>query len=114
LMVQPNAPRFFREGDLIEFTVKVSNQSDAPQKGTVRLSFADALTDKAVDAALGNTKNEQQFDIPAKESRGFSWRLKVPDDMGFVTYKAVASTGKLADGEEGGLPVLGRRILVTE
>jgi hypothetical protein len=114
LMVQPNPPRFLREGDLLEFTVKVSNQSETAQKGTVRLTFADARTDKSVDADLSNTKNEQLFDIPAKESRSFSWRLKVPDDMGFVTFKAVASTGKLSDGEEGGLPVLSRRILVTE
>ena len=27
LMVQPNPPRFLREGDVLEFTVKVSNQS---------------------------------------------------------------------------------------
>ena len=27
LMVQPNPPRFLREGDTVEFTVKVSNQS---------------------------------------------------------------------------------------
>ena len=26
LMVQPNPPRFLREGDALEFTVKVSNQ----------------------------------------------------------------------------------------
>ena len=35
LMVQPNPPRFLREGDKIEFTVKVSNQSPTIQKGTV-------------------------------------------------------------------------------
>jgi hypothetical protein len=34
--------------------------------------------------------------------------------MGFLTYKAVGSTGRLSDGEEGYLPVLPRRILVTE
>jgi hypothetical protein len=34
--------------------------------------------------------------------------------MGFLTYKAVGSTGRLSDGEEGFLPVLSRRILVTE
>src|SRR5204862_6108241 len=28
LMLQPNPPRFLREGDTIEFSVKVSNQSD--------------------------------------------------------------------------------------
>src|SRR4051794_40175841 len=114
LMVQPHPPRFLREGDALEFTVKVSNQSDHPQKGTVRLSLADARTDQSVDAALGNTEATKPFEIPAKESRSFAWRLKVPDGMGLLTYKAIGSTGKPADGEEGFLPVLARRVLVTE
>jgi hypothetical protein len=114
LMVQPNPPRFLREGDTIEFTVKVSNQSSVKQTGTVRLTLADARTGKSVDVALGNAATEEDFTIPAKESRSYAWRLKVPDDMGFLTYKAVASTGPLSDGEEGYLPVLSRRVLVTE
>jgi uncharacterized protein YfaS (alpha-2-macroglobulin family) len=114
LMVQPHPPRFVREGDLIEFTVKVTNRAETAQKGVVRLTLADAQSGRSVDAALGNTANEKPFDIPAKESRTFSWRLRVPDDMGFLTYKAVAATGKLSDGEEGHLPVLSRRVLVTE
>ncbi len=57
---------------------------------------------------------ELNFDIPAKESRSFSWRIKVPDGAPFLAYKAVASTGRLSDGEEGYLPVLSRRIFVTE
>jgi hypothetical protein len=44
LMCQPNPPRFLREGDEIEFTAKISNQSDKPQQGQARLSFADAAT----------------------------------------------------------------------
>ncbi len=40
LMVQPNPPRFLREGDELEFTVKVSNQSATRQSGKVRLSFS--------------------------------------------------------------------------
>jgi len=114
LMVEPNPPRFVREGDELEFTVKVSNQSAAAQKGTVRLAFADARTLADASASLGLKKLDQSFDIPSKESRSFSWRLRVPDDLGFLTYKAVGSTGRLSDGEEGYLPVLSRRILVTE
>ncbi len=114
LMIQPLAPRFLREGDVVEFTVKVINQSPTRQTGTVRLSLSDARTLKAVDQELGNTKTDRAFDIPSKQSESFSWRLKVPDSMGFLTYKAVGSTGRLADGEEGYLPVLSRRILVTE
>ena len=114
LMVQPNPPRFLREGDVLEFTVKVSNQSAARQTGSVRLTLADARTGNAADALLGNAQTDQEFDIPAQESRSLSWRLTVPDGLGYLTYKAVGSTGKLSDGEEGFLPVLSRRTLVTE
>ncbi len=114
LMVQPNPPRFIREGDILEFTTKVSNQSATRQTGTLRLSFADAATSKSVDAQLGNSDREQPFDVAAGESKSYSWKISVPDGLGFLTYKVVGSTGRLSDGEEGFLPVLSRRMLVTE
>ncbi|SPE59647.1 conserved hypothetical protein [Verrucomicrobia bacterium] len=129
LMVQPNPPRFLREGDVVEFTVKVSNQSDHEQTGTVRLTFNSALDNEPADAALeeepvpsarnssAKTKHpgtEQEFVIPAKQSRAFAWRIKVPDGMGLLSYKAVGAATGVSDGEEGYVPVLSRRILVTE
>jgi uncharacterized protein YfaS (alpha-2-macroglobulin family) len=114
LMIQPNPPRFLREGDTVEFTVKVSNHSDKPQSGQVRLTFNDALQDQSADHLLGNNTPEQSFQIPAKESRTFAWRISVPDGCGFISYKAVAAAANVSDGEEGALPVLSRRILVAE
>ena len=114
IMVQPNPPRFLREGDTLEFSVKISNQSSQPQRGVVKLAFSDAVTLLPADTLLGNAKPELAFDIPAKESRSYSWRISVPDGAPFLIYKAVASTGALSDGEEGYLPVLTRRIFVTE
>ncbi|UCD49946.1 MAG: hypothetical protein JSW27_20755, partial [Phycisphaerales bacterium] len=114
LMVQPNPPRFAREGDVIEFTVKVSNQSAARQIGTVRLTLADARTLEPRDQALGNVTPDQEFDVPSKESRTYSWRVSIPDGCNWLTYKAVGATTRLSDGEEGYLPVLSRQILVTE
>ncbi len=114
IMVQPNPPRFLREGDAIEFTVKVSNQSDVPQSGAVKLSFKDALTDQPADKLLGLRNTEQSFNIPAKESRAFSWRISVPDGCPYLTYQTVAASAKFSDGEAGAIPVLSRRILVTE
>ena len=114
LMVQPNPPRFLREGDTVEFTVKVSNQTDKPLRGKVRLTFNQALNNQPADKLLGNTKPEQDFDIPAKESRSYAWRIHVPDGCGFLTYKAVGAAANVSDGEEGYLPVLSSRILVTE
>jgi uncharacterized protein YfaS (alpha-2-macroglobulin family) len=114
IMVQPNAPRFLREGDELEFTVKVSNQSPTRQTGTVRLTLANPWNGKPVDKYLGNLQPDQPFDLPAKESHSYAWRLTVPDGAGPLSYKAVGSTGRLSDGEEGCLPVLVRRTLVTE
>ncbi len=114
LMVQPNPPRFLREGDQVEFTVKVSNRSATRRAGTVRLSFKDARTDQAVDEALKLGERDQAFDLAVGESKSFGWRLVVPDDLGVLIYKAVGSSGRVSDGEEGYLPVLSRRVLVTE
>jgi uncharacterized protein YfaS (alpha-2-macroglobulin family) len=114
LMIQPNPPRFVREGDIIEFTVKVTNQSAARQTGKVSLTMADALTLVSYDQALGNLSPEQTFDVPSKESRTYSWQLTIPDECDFLIYRAVGATSRLSDGEEGYLPVLSRRIMLTE
>ncbi len=114
LMVQPNPPRFLREGDELEFTVRVTNQSPARQTGAVRLSFEDARTGDGLDEAMGNVETEKRFDVPSKESRTYSWRIAVPDRPGVLIYRAVGATGRLSDGEEGYLPVLSRRIMITE
>ena len=114
LMVEPNPPRFVREGDIIEFTVKVTNQSAARQTGKVSLTLADARTLEPCDEALSNLSPEQTFDVPSHESHTYSWRLNIPDECDFLTYRAVGATSRLSDGEEGYLPVLSRRIMVTE
>ena len=42
LMIQPNPPRFLREGDELEFTAKIINQSEHPQTGTATLLLDNA------------------------------------------------------------------------
>lgn len=114
IMVQPNPPRFLREGDIILFPVKILNRTTERQKGKTRVNFMDAVSGKNIDRLLGNTSVEIEFDIPAGESRSYSWQIVVPDGAPYIQYRAVASTGKIADGEEGYIPVLARRIFVTE
>ena len=114
LMVQPNPPRFLREDDEVYFPVKIINQSDQVQSGKVELTLKDAMTDEDVDEPFANAQRSQTFTLQAKESKSVLFRLKVPDFVGALTWRAVASTDKLSDGEEGLLPVLSRRILVTE
>lgn len=114
LMVQPNPPRFFREGDRLDFSVKVSNQSPTKQTGSVQLNLADARTLKPLDAEFGLSTAPQKFDLAAGESKSFFWTVTVPDGLGPIVYKAVGGNERLSDGEQGVLPVLSKRILVTE
>ena len=80
----------------------------------MKLDLKNAITDESADALLGNTSLEQTFTIPAGASRSFSWRLSVPDGAPTLVYRVTASAGDQADAEENYLPVLSRRILVTE
>ena len=61
LMVQPNPPRFLREGDVLEFTVKVTNQSATRQTGTVRLTLADARTGKLGRSLLRQPRHRPEL-----------------------------------------------------
>ena len=117
LMVEPMPPRFLREGDVVEFPVKVSNTTSGRLVGTVRLALSDARTNDSRDALLEN-QNEQSFDLIAGASEAIFFTVNVAEGTDVLLYRATGtSTGSgrnLADGEEAMLPVLPRRVLVTE
>lgn len=114
LMVEPAPPRFLREGDRLAFTAKVSNLSGAKLDGIAKLSFRDAVTEAPRDAELKLTNTEQPFSLEPGRSVTLAWEIAVPDGLPPVLFKAVAAAGDFSDGEEQPLPVLSRRIFVTE
>ncbi|MGZ4033216.1 MAG: alpha-2-macroglobulin family protein, partial [Bacteroidia bacterium] len=118
LMVIPNAPRFFRENDKMEFSTKISNLSDGDLTGTAQIFFTDATTMKPLDI-LVQTKNihddgTRTFTSKKGQSAAISWDIMIPEGVGAITYKVVAKAGNFTDGEEMALPVLTNRMLVTE
>ena len=113
LMCEPAAPRFVREGDDFLFAVKVTNTEDAPQKGEVSLAIEE-LRVKSEELRVVKGPALQAFELGPHESKTFEFALKIPDGCGFLKYVAKAKGEKFADGEEGALPVLSRRIMVRE
>ena len=114
LMVMPNAPRFFREGDKITFTSKVSNLSEKDLNGTAQLLLFDALTMKPVDELLKNSKMVRNFEAKKGQSTLLSWNIEIAEGIQAISYKVLAKAGDFTDGEEMVLPVLTNRMLVTE
>ncbi len=138
LMVTPNAPRFFREGDTMTFTAKVTSLSDKDLNGAAQLMLFDATTMKPIDREMQNINATQSFSIngnrkpetgnsisglrspdsglqsSTSRSINLNWKIIIPESLQAVTYRVVAKAGNFSDGEEMSLPVLTDRMLVTE
>ncbi len=113
LMVEPMPPRFLREGDVVEIPVKVSNRSTGRLSGAVQFELADARTGVARDELVA-TARSQPFDLAAGESKPVFFTVKVAEGTETLRYLATGSAGRASDGEEALLPVLSKRVLVTE
>ncbi|MFM8891676.1 MAG: alpha-2-macroglobulin family protein, partial [Planctomycetia bacterium] len=113
LMVEPVMPRFQREGDVVLLPVKVTNTSTGRLAGVVRFSLADARSGEPRNDLVTGPR-ELPFDLAAGESKPVVFRVTVADGVETLTYLATGVAGKAADGEEALLPVLPRRVLVSE
>ena len=115
LMVQPNAPRFIREGDKMEFSAKVVNLTDKEVTGTAVLELIDATTNTPIDGWFKNIFPTQFFTVAAGQSSALKFPMEVPFNFNSaMSYRIVAKTSEASDGEEMAIPVLTNRMLVTE
>ncbi|MCL1887329.1 MAG: MG2 domain-containing protein [Kiritimatiellaeota bacterium] len=113
LMITPNLPRFLREGDRIVIPVKITNTGDTPQHGAATLTLVDGMTGKPFN--MEGERPREPFDLQPGASCVASWTLDVPDHAaGLWQYAILAQAEETGDGEEGFLPVLSRRVQVTE
>lgn len=115
LMVQPNAPRFMREGDQMEFVTKIANLSDQELTGQCTLELIDATTGNSVDGWFQNSFPVQYFTAAANQSTVVKFPIQIPFNYNKpLTWRVIAKAGEFGDGEENTLPVLTNRMLVTE
>lgn len=115
LMVQPNIPRFLREGDQMELSVKIANLTNKEVTGTLVLELIDATTNRSVDGWFQNVFPQQYFTVEAMQSSIAQFPIQVPFSYNKpLTYRIIARTNELSDGEENTLAVLSNRQLVTE
>lgn len=115
LMVQPNIPRFLREGDQMELSIKIANLTNKELTGTIVLELIDATTNRSVDGWFQNVFPQQYFTVEAMQSSIAQFPIQVPFSYNKpLTYRIIARTNELSDGEENTLAVLSNRQLVTE
>ena len=106
VMVQPNMPRFLREGDKATIVAKLSNTSDKKVSGNARMQIIDPETNKVV------WQKTQNYSIDAEGSAIVSFDVSGLKE-GIYINKVVAAGNGYSDGEQHYLPVLSNRELVT-
>lgn len=106
VMVQPNMPRFLREGDKSSIVVKLFNTSDKKVSGNARMQILDAETQKVV------WQKTQNYSIDAEGSATISFDVQGLKE-GVYINKVVAAGNGYSDGEQHYLPVLSNRELVV-
>ena len=106
VMVQPNMPRFLRDGDKATIVAKLSNTSDKKVSGNARMQIIDPETNKVV------WQKTQNYSIDAEGSAIVSFDVSGLKE-GIYINKVVAAGNGYSDGEQHYLPVLSNRELVT-
>lgn len=106
VMVQPNMPRFLREGDKATIVAKLSNTSGKKVSGNARMQIIDPETNKVV------WQKTQGYHIDANGSATVAFDVQGLKE-GVYINKVVAAGNGYSDGEQHYLPVLSNRELVT-
>lgn len=114
LMVQPNMPRFVREGDEAVITTRIINTSQQPLKGEAHLRLDDA------DSADQLLSLSQHFEVEAGKTLSLSFHIPsavLKAGLLICKVSAMASTAEndgFSDGEQHYLPVMPNSEYVTK
>ncbi|MBE8715452.1 alpha-2-macroglobulin family protein [Sphingobacterium hungaricum] len=114
LMVRPNLPRYFREGDQIELKAQVQNLSDSAQNGTARIELIDPRNNQVINEAFGIVQQDIYFAAGAKGNTVVSWKLTIPAGYEQIQVKIVAASETHSDGEAQELAILPNKEFMLE
>jgi len=114
LMISPNMPRFFREGDKMSLQVKISNLSEQAQTGQCEIKLIDVMTGNDVTKTLLSHNASLDFAVESGQNTSVQFNMEIPLGLQAIEYELIAKSGSYGDGERRIIPVLSNRMLVTE
>ena len=107
VMVQPNMPRFLRQGDKGTIVAKLSNTSAKTVRGTATIELTDADTQKMVYS------QHKEFTIDANGTAAVTFDYTPATADQLLICKVMAKGRDFSDGEQHYLPVLPDKEQVT-
>lgn len=100
LMVQPNLPRFLRQGDKATISATLINATENTMDCKVQIELFNPSNNVVID-----TKTEE-LTLAGNEQKTYSIEWQVPDTIPFIGYRIKAITNNFSDGEQDVIPVL--------
>ena len=110
LMIQPNVPRFVREGDQATITARIINTCERSLSGTTQLTLIDPETEKTVAV------QSEPFSVGADETATVTFKIdssKLAAASSLLIARVTATGDGFSDGEQHYLPILPNRERVT-
>lgn len=100
VMVQPNLPRFLRQGDRVAVSSLIMNNSDEEQRITTVTELFDPVTSKVIE------RTDTVLVLAPTQSAPATVSFRAPTDAPFIGFRVKASTLAFADGEQRLIPIL--------
>lgn len=114
MMVQPNMPRFLYQGDKIILQTRITNLDSTNLSGTINCIIEDAVTGEDITSAI-ITNKQQSFAVQQKSNSNASYTFNIPNNLLHpLKIKITARAGGFSDGEEHIIPILSKKILVSQ
>lgn len=107
-MVQPNMPRFVREGDKATITSRIINQTDKAIAGKAYIKIMDADSEAVVYVA------EQPFNVDANATTSATFSFPATDKYPMLVCEVTGVSEGYSDGERNYLPVVSSKKYITE
>lgn len=113
LMIMGNTARFYYEGDTAWIAARIVNTGKEAITGIAGLEVFDALTMKALPVVLDNAQ-KPFVKIEPGRSRAIKWKIAPSATTNLIAVRFNASAGIFTDSEQKLLPVLNRKVMLTE
>lgn len=114
MMVQPNMPRFLYQSDVINLQTRITNLDTLDLSGTASCMIEDAVTGEDITAYMINNA-KQNFTVGKKSNNNIAYKLTVPENLLHpLKIRISARAGSFSDGEEYTIPILNKKILVSQ
>lgn len=107
-MIQPNMPRFVREGDHVVISSRIINQGETDLTGKAQMRLIDPETEQVVFTS------SQNFSVAQGQTGAVSFQANISDQYPMLICEISGTCGSFSDGERNYLPVLSSKKYMTE